>query len=85
MYGVLELLANETDWDFFVLFPSNKVKTQRQAWMNGFKVKEDVEHPAGLIYPLAHPGCGEDWQPTNHPHVCVFYMIKHMEGALNHP
>lgn len=30
-------------------------------------------------------GGGGDWQPTNHRRVCVFYMIKHMDGALNHP
>lgn len=47
-------------------------KAQRRVWINASKVKVDLEHPVGLIYPLAHPGCGEDWQPTNHHHVCVF-------------
>lgn len=69
----------------FLYFLWITTKAQRQAWINGFKEKVELEHPAGLIYPLAHPGCGEDWQPTNHHHVYVFYMIKHMEGTLNHP
>lgn len=42
------------------------------------------ENPAALIYQMAHPEREEEWQPTNHHHVCVFYMIKHMEGTLNH-
>lgn len=82
-YTVMALTANETD--FFFPSSNNKEKAQRQAWINGFQVKVELQHPAGLINPLAHPGCGEDWQPTNHHNVCVFYMIKHMEGALNHP
>lgn len=71
-------------FSFFFASDNNKAKAQRQAWINGFKVKVDLEHPAGLIYPPAHPECGVEWQPTNHHHVCVFYMIKHMEGALYH-
>lgn len=70
---------------FFLSSQNTTVKLQRQAWINGFQVEVDLEYPAGLIHPLAHPGCGEEWQPTNHHHVCLFYMIKHMEGALNHP
>lgn len=34
----------------------NNAKAQGEAWINGFKAKVDLEHPAGLIYPLAHPG-----------------------------
>lgn len=83
MYGILELQQMKQIFSF----PSNNktVKVLRQPWINGFKVKVELEHPAGLINPLAHHGCGEDGQPTNHHRVCVFYMIKHMQGALNHP
>lgn len=45
---------------FFSPSNNNKAKAQRQGWINGFKVKVELEHPAGLINPLAHPGCRED-------------------------
>lgn len=64
---------------------TTKPKHKGVAWINGFKVKVDLQHSAALINPLAQPGCGEEWQPTNHHHVCVFYMIKHMEGGIKSP
>lgn len=74
-------------WNFFFSFSSNNitVNAQRQAWINGFKVKIELKHQAGLINPLAHPGRGEYWQPTNHHHVCVFYMIKHIAESIKSP
>lgn len=70
------------------IFPhqiTTKQKHKDRAGLMALKSKWSLEHPAGLINLLAHPGCGEDWQPANRSHVPMFYMIKHIGLVLNHP
>lgn len=68
---------NQIGFFFFYSFfscPSNKnnAKAQGDAWINGFKAKVDLEHPAGLIYPLAHPGYSEGGKTGSQQITAVF-------------